>query len=325
MRHADRRRQRVSRRDARPRRAPSPHRPCRGPQWQGQAARPAFLPSGRLSGRVLVEIDENIVALQHHLIGAQRERARRRLHRAGLHVEGAGMQAALDDAVFEEAVGEARRGVGAFVVGDVELALEVVDGEPLSPTSYAFTVSGAISDCAQTRTTLSAMDIPSFRRAAAALLALRHKTARRLRSSPPVIATGGNSLQFLQLARRVVIGPIARHNAARIMSASATNLRAVGEPPRSASSASRRGRPSGSATCKSRSARSSPSTTSRSTSSRASSSSSSVRRAAARRRCCAFSPAWKRRPPAPSRSTRRRAPTGRKIPWCSRASRSFPG
>src|SRR6202035_2609810 len=116
--------------DERPRRAPYPHRPCRGPRWQGQAAHPAVLASGRLSGRVFVEIDQNVVAFQHHLVSAQRERARRRLHGARLHVEGAGMQAALDDAVFEKAVGEARGRLSAFVVGDVELTLEIVDGKP---------------------------------------------------------------------------------------------------------------------------------------------------------------------------------------------------
>ena len=108
------------------------------------------------------------------------------------------MQAALDDAVLEEAVGEACRSVGAFVVGDVELTLKVVTANLLSPTSYAFTVSGAMSDCAQTRTTLSAMDIPLYAQGRyGPSLALRHKTARYLRSSQPVIARGGNSLQFL--------------------------------------------------------------------------------------------------------------------------------
>jgi hypothetical protein len=42
----------------------------------------------------------------------------------------------LDDVVLENAFGEARR--GAFVVGDVELAGDVVDGEDAVPHLEAF-------------------------------------------------------------------------------------------------------------------------------------------------------------------------------------------
>src|ERR1700688_824497 len=102
---------------------PSPAMPR--PIGAGSAA--GVMTSRRLSGRVLVEIDANVVALQHHLVGAKRERARRRLDRTGLHVECAEMQGAFDDAVLEDAIREGRGGVGAFVVGDVEIALKVVD------------------------------------------------------------------------------------------------------------------------------------------------------------------------------------------------------
>ena len=71
----------------------------------------------------------HLPVLHRDLVGPQRREARR-LHRlAGLHVERAEVQRALDDVVFENAVGEARRAVGAFVVGGEELAADVVDGE----------------------------------------------------------------------------------------------------------------------------------------------------------------------------------------------------
>ena len=50
--------------------------------------------------------------------------------------------------------------MGAFVVGDVEFAADIEDREPAVADSNACTVSGAISDCAQIRTTLSAMAFP---------------------------------------------------------------------------------------------------------------------------------------------------------------------
>ena len=84
---------------------------------------PASSPhSRRLAGGVAVEVDLDLVALQHHFIGAQRDLAGWRFHRAGFYVEGAEMHAALDHIAFQEAVGEARRGMGALVVGDVERA-----------------------------------------------------------------------------------------------------------------------------------------------------------------------------------------------------------
>lgn len=86
--------------------------------------------SRRRAGGVTIEVDIDIVALQHHFIGAQRDLAGRRFDLSGLHVEGAEMHAAFDDVAFQEAVGEARRGMGAFVVGDVELALDIVHREP---------------------------------------------------------------------------------------------------------------------------------------------------------------------------------------------------
>ena len=177
----------------------------------GCSLSPAFRSSGRLSGRVLVEIDENVVALQHHLIGPQRQRARRRLHGAGLHVEGAEMQAALDDAILEEAVGEARRGVGAFVVRDVELCRRdcrrrAANRRLRTPSPFP----ARCRTCAQTRTTLSAMGyplLPNHRAAAALAPLLRHKTARRRGQVRHVIAKGGEFGSIPASVRRVVIGP----------------------------------------------------------------------------------------------------------------------
>jgi len=66
------------------------------------------------------------------------------------------VHAALDHVTFDHAVGEARRRVGAFVVGDVERPVDVVDRKVLSPTANALTEPGVTSDFEQTRTTLSA-------------------------------------------------------------------------------------------------------------------------------------------------------------------------
>ena len=83
--------------------------------------------------RGLVQIDADLAVLHHDLVGPQRREARR-LHRlAGLHVERAEVQRAFDDVVFQDAVGEARRAVRAFVVGGVERAADVVDGDDVVP------------------------------------------------------------------------------------------------------------------------------------------------------------------------------------------------
>ena len=41
------------------------------------------------------------------------------------------MHAALDDVALDHAVGQARRGMGAFIVGDVKGAFDVVDRKPV--------------------------------------------------------------------------------------------------------------------------------------------------------------------------------------------------
>ena len=201
---------------------------------------------------------QNVVALQHHLIGAQRERARRRLHGAGLHVEGAEMQAALDDVVLEDAVGEACRGVGAFVVGDVELARRDCRRRAFCRRPRTPSPSPARSRTARRPGRHYPPWVsphlrpgrcgPSF--------ALRHKTARRLRSSAALIARGGISFQFLSPARVDDREPIARQNVApmpgtmppmsRKRHQSACRRRAAAER----IVRNRRGPPSGSATCK---------------------------------------------------------------------------
>src|SRR5580704_5854183 len=86
--------------------------------------------SRRLAGSIALGIDVNVAALQHDLVGAQRNLAGRRLHRSGRDMEGAEMHTALDHVAFQHAVGKACRGMGAFVVGDVELAADIVDREP---------------------------------------------------------------------------------------------------------------------------------------------------------------------------------------------------
>ena len=57
---------------------------------------------------------------EHDLISAQRKFAGRLHHHAGRDMERAHVHAALDHVAFDHAVGEARRRVGAFVVGGVE-------------------------------------------------------------------------------------------------------------------------------------------------------------------------------------------------------------
>ena len=147
----------------------------------------------------LVEIDKNVVALQHHLIGAQRERARRRLHRAGLHVEGAEMQAALDDAVFEDAVGEACGGMGAFVVGDVDTGRRdcrrrAFCRRPRTPSPFPARSRTARRPGRHYPPWISP-HLRSGRCGPLLSAATQNRAARR--SSAPVIARGGNSFQFL--------------------------------------------------------------------------------------------------------------------------------
>ena len=62
------------------------------------------------------------------------------------------MHRAFDHVAVEHAVGEARRAMGAFVIGDEERAAEIVDGEQRSPTSKRFTEFSETSEVGQTVT-----------------------------------------------------------------------------------------------------------------------------------------------------------------------------
>src|SRR5579859_3954467 len=130
---ADRRQLEAGIRDASRPLAPSRRPPCQAQRCRVRLAldrRRKTPRSRRRAGGVAVEIDEDIVALQLNLVGAQRYRAGRRLHGAGRDMERAEVQAALDDVAVEKALGEACGGVGAFVVGDVKRAAEIEHGEP---------------------------------------------------------------------------------------------------------------------------------------------------------------------------------------------------
>src|SRR5579862_4263113 len=66
---------------------------------------------------------------QERRIDLDRHHAGRRHHFAGTHVELAVVEIALDDVVFEIAFGERARSVGATIVGDKKLAVDVEYGK----------------------------------------------------------------------------------------------------------------------------------------------------------------------------------------------------
>src|SRR5581483_8316126 len=82
-----------------------------------------------LVGRSLVQVDKHPTVLHGNLVGAQRREARRLYRLAGPDIEGAEVQSTLDNVVLQDAVGEARSAEGAFIVGGIELAADVIDGD----------------------------------------------------------------------------------------------------------------------------------------------------------------------------------------------------
>ena len=62
-----------------------------------------------------------------HRVGLDVFIDRRALTFAGLHVEATAMQRAFDDVAIEKAIGQHRKGMGAGIVGRIELAVHVVD------------------------------------------------------------------------------------------------------------------------------------------------------------------------------------------------------
>src|ERR1051326_689097 len=104
---ADRQPPEVRIRYALPPRAPSPRPPYRAQRYRDRWAldrRRTACRSRRRAGGVAVEIDEHVVALQLHLVGAQRYRRRGRLHGAGRYMERGEMQEALDDVAVQYAL-----------------------------------------------------------------------------------------------------------------------------------------------------------------------------------------------------------------------------
>ena len=92
---------------------------------------PAYSSSCRFTGGVAAQIGEDAVVPEHDLIGAQRHLAGRLHHLAGGDMECAKVYAALDHVALDHAVGQARRRMGAFVVGDVKRAVDVIDRKPV--------------------------------------------------------------------------------------------------------------------------------------------------------------------------------------------------
>jgi len=82
-------------------------------------------------GGVTAQIDEDVVAFRHDLIGAQRYLAWRLHHLPRWDMECTHVHAALDDVALKHAVSQARRRVGTFVVSDVESAVDIVDRKPM--------------------------------------------------------------------------------------------------------------------------------------------------------------------------------------------------
>src|SRR5215510_10850936 len=76
-----------------------------------------------------VGLDQHPAALDHGLVGLDRHHAGRRHHRAGLDVELAVVERTLDHVALDETFGEQARPVGAVVVDDVKLAVQVEDGD----------------------------------------------------------------------------------------------------------------------------------------------------------------------------------------------------
>src|SRR5262245_25323859 len=72
-------------------------------------------------------LDQHPAVLDHGLVGLDRHHAGRQHHRAGLDVELAVVERALDHVALDETFGEQARPVGAVVVDDVELAVQVED------------------------------------------------------------------------------------------------------------------------------------------------------------------------------------------------------
>ena len=87
-------------------------------------------------------------------------------HFAGRDMECAEVHAALDHVALDHAVGQARRRMGAFVVGDVEGAVDVIDRKPigadLERLDGARRHIGLSTNAYDTIRTLSVMSDPSF-------------------------------------------------------------------------------------------------------------------------------------------------------------------
>ena len=96
-------------------------RACQAAGASAPAIRPPLCPGPNRA--------QHLAVLDRHLVGAQRDEARRRHGLAGFHVERAEVQRALDDVAVEDAVCETRGAMRALVIGGVERAADVVDRE----------------------------------------------------------------------------------------------------------------------------------------------------------------------------------------------------
>ncbi len=83
-----------------------------------------------LTGRALsIHFDEHRAAVDRRRIGLHRNHAGRRHDLAGLDVELAVVEVAFDHIAVDEALRQRARPVRAGVVGDVELAIDVENGD----------------------------------------------------------------------------------------------------------------------------------------------------------------------------------------------------
>ena len=76
-----------------------------------------------------IHFDEYFSALDDRRVGLDRDHAGRRHHLAGLDVELAVVEVALDHVAIDEALRQRARTMGAGVIGDEELAVEIEDRE----------------------------------------------------------------------------------------------------------------------------------------------------------------------------------------------------
>src|SRR5436190_14793302 len=88
------------------------------------------------------DFDEHLFALDHGFVGLHRDHAGRVHNLAGFDVERAVVEIALDDVAIDIALVQQAGAVGAEIVGDVELAVQVEHGElqivGLDPNGLAF-------------------------------------------------------------------------------------------------------------------------------------------------------------------------------------------